>query len=280
MQLDGLAPKGGVRRAAVLGHPIGHSLSPVLHGAAYRALGLPYEYVAIDVTEAGLADFLADCDDSWMGLSLTMPLKRTVLPFLDAVDPVAQRIRAANTVIFSDGERLGFNTDVAGIQTTLREIQVQQYPGDVAILGAGATAAAVLSALVELHPSRVRIAARRVEPALDAVELASEMGLNAEATLWQDSTELLRSDLVISTLPGDAAASFAPHVPHNPGKLLDVTYSPWPTTLAGAWDRAGGTVAPGYRMLLWQAAVQVELMTGFQAPVSAMFEALEAALEG
>ncbi|MCH9816809.1 MAG: shikimate dehydrogenase, partial [Actinomycetia bacterium] len=164
-----------MKRAAVLGHPIRHSLSPVLHSAAYQALGLPYEYNAIDVTEAGLAGFVADCDDAWLGLSLTMPLKRTVLPLLDAVDPVAERIRAVNTVIFSEGERLGFNTDVAGIQTTLREIDVQQYPGDVAILGAGATAAAVLSALVDLHPSRVRIAARRVEAALDAVELASEM---------------------------------------------------------------------------------------------------------
>ncbi len=252
----------------------------MLHSAAYQALGLPYEYTAIDVTVAGLADFVADCDDSWLGLSLTMPLKRTVLPLLDAVDPVAERIRAVNTVIFSDGERLGFNTDVAGIATTLREIEVQQYPGDVAILGAGATAAAVLSALVDLHPSRVRIAARRVEAALDAVELASEMGLNAEATLWQDNTDLLRSDLLVSTLPGDAAATLAPHIPLQPGKLLDVTYSPWPTTLARAWAEAGGAVAPGYRMLLWQAAVQVELMTGFQAPVSAMSDALLAALEG
>lgn len=278
--MDGLATPVGLKRAAVLGHPIRHSLSPDLHLAAYQALGLPYEYTAIDVTEAGLADFLSQCDDAWLGLSLTMPLKRAVLPLLDAVDPVAERIRAANTVIFSEGERLGFNTDIAGIQTALREVGVQQYPGDVAILGAGATAAAVLSALVDLHPSRVRIAARRVEPALDAVELARELGLNAEATLWQDSPDLLRSEVVVSTLPGNAASFLAPAVPRDPGVLFDVTYSPWPTTLARYWQQAGGTVAPGYRMLLWQAAVQVELMTGFQAPVSAMAEALATRLEG
>jgi shikimate dehydrogenase len=280
VQLDELGPNPGIKRAAVLGHPIGHSLSPDLHSAAYRALGLSHEYSGIDVTEAGLADFINSCDDSWLGLSLTMPLKRTILPLLDAVDPVAEQIGAANTVIFSAGERLGFNTDVAGIQTTLREIDIHEYPGDVAIIGAGATAAAVLSALVELHPSRVRIAARRVEAVLDAVELASQLGLNAEATLWQDSPDLLRSELVVSTLPGDAASFLAPAVPPNPGVLLDVTYNPWPTTLAKYWQKAGGAVAPGFRMLLWQAAVQVELMTGFQAPVTAMWEALQDRLEG
>lgn len=274
----GIEPDPSYRRAAVLGHPISHSLSPVLHRAAYRTLGLPWSYDAIDVSESDLPAFLSDLDASWAGLSLTMPLKRSVLALLDAVDPVAEQIGSVNTVVFSNGEKLGFNTDVAGIGATLKEAGAGEFPGEVVILGAGATAASTLAAVVELRPRRVRICARRSGASAELESLASRLGLNAQAWPWQETGQTLTSEIVISTLPGDAAAQFAAFVPTRPGLLLDTTYSPWPTSLAGAWEVSGGTVAPGYRVLLWQAAMQVELMTGRQAPVNQMWAALKEAI--
>ena len=115
------------RRAAVLGSPIEHSLSPVLHTAAYAALGLAdWTYTAIECDEAGLPALLASRDRQWAGLSLTMPLKRAVLPLLDSTEDLALEVGAANTVLFTDGRRLGYNTDVGGILTALREAGVER----------------------------------------------------------------------------------------------------------------------------------------------------------
>ncbi|HSN06153.1 MAG TPA: shikimate dehydrogenase, partial [Candidatus Angelobacter sp.] len=109
------------RRAAVLGHPVEHSLSPALHRAAYAALGLDWVYERVDVTPEGLRAFLDSLDGSWAGLSLTMPLKSDVLPLLDAVDPVAAATGAVNTVVLADGRRTGANTDVGGMVAALDE---------------------------------------------------------------------------------------------------------------------------------------------------------------
>src|SRR4051794_31368341 len=127
-------------RCAVLGSPIGHSLSPLLHRTAYDVLGLAgWTYDAVEVDEAGLGDFLVGLDDTWRGLSLTMPLKRTVLPLLDSVSPVAEAAGAVNTVLIGDAGRIGDNTDVPGAVAALRE----RYTGPVStavVVGAGATA--------------------------------------------------------------------------------------------------------------------------------------------
>src|SRR5579859_6111990 len=103
-------------RAAVLGSPIAHSLSPVLHRAAYRELGLAgWSYEAIECDEAGLPALLDGCGPEWAGLSLTMPLKRAVLPLLGTADTVSREVGAANTVVFAGGARQGHNTDVPGM---------------------------------------------------------------------------------------------------------------------------------------------------------------------
>ena len=112
-------------KAAVLGSPIAHSLSPVLHQAGYAALGLPgWTYTAIECDEAGLPGLLAACGPDWAGLSLTMPLKRAVLPLLDTTDPVAAAVGGANTVVFSRGRRQGYNTDVRGMVAAMAEAGV------------------------------------------------------------------------------------------------------------------------------------------------------------
>ena len=109
-------------KAAVLGSPIAHSLSPVLHRAGYQALGLDgWSYQAIECDEARLPALISGCGPDWAGLSLTMPLKRAVLPLLDEAEPLVAEVGAANTVIFDAGRRSGHNTDVPGMIAALAE---------------------------------------------------------------------------------------------------------------------------------------------------------------
>lgn len=260
-----------MNRAGVLGSPIAHSLSPSLHRAAYVALGLGWAYDAYEVDESGLPAFFAELDESWAGLSLTMPLKSAVIPLLDHVDEVAGLITSVNTVLPVDGGWRGTNTDVFGIVRSLTERGVSK-PRRATVLGAGATARSAIPALAELSVREVRIIARRPESAADLVRLAGQFGLRGVAEPYKPSVDLLRSDVVISTLPGDAAAPWAACATDAAGTLLDSSYHPWPTPLAGAWP--GERVASGREMLLWQAVRQVELMTGLPAPVEAMAAAL------
>src|SRR5262249_33363122 len=139
---------GLMPRAAVLGSPIGHSLSPVLHLAAYDALGLDWRYQAVDCDEHRLRPFLAALDGEWVGLSLTMPLKRLALELADEVSPLAAMVGAANTLLHRDGSWFAENTDVGGIVDALREAGVER-PRTAVILGAGGTAQAALAALRE-----------------------------------------------------------------------------------------------------------------------------------
>ena len=141
-------------RAAVLGHPIAHSLSPALHRAAYEWAGLNWRYDACDVTEDSLADFVAACGPEWAGLSLTMPLKRAIIPLLDEVSPLAASVDAVNTVVFRDGIALGDNTDIPGMVSAISA--VQRSPLSTAcILGGGATARSALVAIARLGAREV-----------------------------------------------------------------------------------------------------------------------------
>jgi shikimate dehydrogenase len=267
------------RRAAVLGSPIAHSLSPTLHRAAYRALGLDWSYDAIEVDAPGLPDFLAGLDTSWVGLSLTMPLKEAVLPLLDAMSPLAQATRSVNTLLLGDDTRAGHNTDVTGIVRAVLEAAPTANLESVTIIGAGATARSAAAAARELDARELIVVARRPEAAGDVVATAEALGIQSTRVRgWDAAAEALVTDLVISTVPGDAASSLAPGVPAAPRVLLDVTYHPWPTALARAWAMAGGTAIPGSQMLLWQAVRQVRLMTGREAPAAAMADALASAL--
>ncbi|MFO7253631.1 MAG: shikimate dehydrogenase [Actinomycetes bacterium] len=263
-------------RAAVLGSPIAHSLSPVLHRAAYRALGLDdWHYDRFECDETGLAAFLEGLDSSWRGLSLTMPLKRAVLPLLDTVTPLAEQVGGANTVVLRDGARHGDNTDVYGIVAALREAGVTA-PGSAAIIGGGATAASAVAALRELGLDKAVIWVREVARAGGVLAAAKRLGVAIEVrTLDRFDPD---AELVISTLPAGAADPLAPRLAGVPA-VLDVVYAPWPTALARAVAARGGTVVGGLAMLLHQAVRQVELMTGrADVPVEAMRAAGEAEL--
>ncbi|ASU84641.1 shikimate dehydrogenase [Nocardiopsis gilva YIM 90087] len=280
-------------RAAVLGSPIEHSLSPVLHSAAYTGLGLAGEwsYGRFECDEAGLPGFVAGCDATWAGLSLTMPLKKVALELADAADGLAVEVGGANTLVFREGRVHAYNTDVAGIMAALREAGIAEVRS-ATVLGGGATAASAVAALRGLGaraPGAITVLARDPARAAGVEEAAERMGLRIDARPLSEIEKHVDADLVVSTLPAGAADGLAPVVAAGRAPLFDVVYTPWPTELARAvaegaptdtgGPAAGRTVVGGFPMLLHQAAVQVELMTGVeQAPVEAMRAAGEAEL--
>jgi shikimate dehydrogenase len=316
------------RRAAVLGSPIAHSLSPALHRAAYAALGLDgWIYTAIECDEAGLPGLLASCDSAdpggrppqtppgghdpggrppqtppgghdqggrppqtppgghdpggrppqtppggrWAGLSLTMPLKRAVLPLLDRTEPLAVEVGGANTVVFADGQRHGYNTDVPGLVAALAEAGVTAPPG-ATILGAGATACAALAALRATGLAAAVVQVRDQARAGHLLAAARRLGMTVE--LRPFGSQVRDGDLLISTVPAGSADFYAERAVDaraRPSAVLDVVYYPWPTPLAAAAAQSDVIVVSGFDLLVHQAARQVELMTGLEpAPLAAM----------
>ena len=269
------------RSAAVLGKPVGHSLSPVLHRAAYRALGLTgWRYTAIECDEPELAGLLARSGTDVVGYSCTMPLKRQVLRVATSASPAASAIGAGNTLLRTANGWHADNTDWIGIRDALAAASVPAA-GRVVVLGAGGTAQAALAALTDGEPPRqVQVLVREPGRAGELLATASRLALPVTVAPLADPQPWLAADLVISTLPAGAADGYAGWAFTAGQALLDAVYSPWPTPLAAAFTAAGAPVISGAAMLLYQAARQVELMTGSAAPVEAMRAALRAALPG
>lgn len=298
-------------RCAVLGQPIAHSLSPVLHNAAYRALGLTeWAYDRHEVGEDGLDAFLKGLDPTWAGLSLTMPLKRTIQPYGTPRNLWAKELKVANTVVFDwlddDNDASGdsgdapvlttanghratlrlFNTDVIGIQLAFEHAKRERnVVNDTAtrertalVIGNGNTAASAVAAATMMHDvGHIIVAARHpgrntslkpvAERFISAPAPYREIDLNDPAALLAAAAE---ASYVISTIPGHAADATADLIASArrsqdaplTGLLLDVVYDPRPTKLMRAWRERGGTAIGGEEMLLYQALVQVLLMTG------------------
>ncbi|MFI6282509.1 shikimate dehydrogenase [Streptomyces sp. NPDC050988] len=268
------------RRAAVLGSPIAHSLSPVLHRAAYQELGLDdWSYDRFEVDEAALPGFVGKLGPEWAGLSLTMPLKRAVIPLLDEISETASAVEAVNTVVFTeDGRRLGDNTDVPGMVAALRERGIEQVDS-AAILGAGATASSALAALARICTGEVVAYVRSQARAAEMRQWGERLDVEVRTEDWADAEHALRAPLVIATTPAGTTDVLSSVVPERPATLFDVLYDPWPTALAARWSAYGGAVVSGLDLLVHQAVLQVEQMTGrAPAPLDAMRTAGEKAL--
>jgi shikimate dehydrogenase len=269
------------RRAAVLGSPISHSLSPALHRAAYRALGLSdWFYDAHEVPEPALGGFVAGLGPYWAGLSLTMPLKEAAFDVADEVSPLARQVGAINTLLRRpDGGWRADNTDVYGVAQALREAGRDQV-AEALVLGSGATARSVVAALASLGCARVTFAVRSGARAR-TLDQARRAGLEVDVVrLDQVGVRLGQAPVVVSTLPAGAltGAVLAAGTRCPDHLLLDVVYAGWPTPLAVTFQGAGAVVVDGLEMLIHQAAQQVHLMTGLRAPVAAMRAAGQAAL--
>ncbi|MEU5252237.1 shikimate dehydrogenase [Streptomyces longwoodensis] len=268
------------RRAAVLGSPVAHSLSPVLHRAAYEALGLTgWTYDRFEVDEAALPGFVDGLGAEWAGLSLTMPLKRAVIPLLDEISETAASVEAVNTLVFGeDGRRTGDNTDVPGMVAALREHGIEEVES-AAVLGAGATASSALAALSRVCTGEVVAYVRSEARAAEMRRWGERLDVELRTARWEDAAEALRAPLVIATTPAGTTDALAHAVPERPATLFDVLYEPWPTMLAARWSMVGGAVVGGLDLLVHQAVLQVEQMTGrVPAPLDAMRKAGEHAL--
>ncbi|WP_404194970.1 shikimate dehydrogenase [Streptomyces tauricus] len=267
-------------RAAVLGSPIGHSLSPVLHRAAYGELGLHnWSYDRFEIDEAALPEFIGKLGPEWAGLSLTMPLKRAVIPLLDEISDTAASVEAVNTVVCAeDGRRVGDNTDIPGIVAALRERGIEQVES-AAVLGAGATASSALAALARVCTGEVVAYVRSAARAAEMRQWGERLDIEVRTADWSDAGQALRAPLVIATTPAGATDALAPSVPERPATLFDVLYDPWPTELAARWSAYGGVVVSGLDLLVHQAVLQVEQMTGLApGPVDTMRTAGEKSL--
>ena len=277
-----LGEPGQVLRAAVLGSPVAHSLSPVLHRAGYAAVGLTdWEYEAHEVDVAALPGFVAGLGPEWRGLSLTMPLKEAAPALAREVSDVARRAAAANTLVRRpDGGWDATNTDVAGVFGALAP-HLGATPERALVIGAGATARSAVLALAGLGVTTLTVRARDTARAADLLAWALDLGVGirsgsvAGIAPWLTSAD----DVVVSTVPPDGAADVAATVPaRHPGLLLDVVYAGWPTPVARAAAAAGMTVVSGLDLLVHQAGEQFRLFTGHEAPLRAMWDAGRAAL--
>ena len=265
-----------------------HSLSPVLHSAAYEALGLDWTYEAIDVDAAGLQEFLAGRDDSWAGLSLTMPLKFEAARLADFVEPQAKLVGTVNTLVSSGlgqyRQWVGANTDIHGVVAVFAEARVASVSRAV-VIGAGATATSALAALGSMRAANPSVLVRDRARAGSLMRAASKMGVQprfVDLASAEALEALATADVVVSTIPADAGGELAERLQRGgvgtSGHLLDVVYAPLVTPLAQGWSRGGGTAISGVRMLLHQAGEQVRLMTGLTAPLGAMEAALNRVL--
>ncbi|MDO5048369.1 MAG: shikimate dehydrogenase [Actinomycetaceae bacterium] len=266
-------------RSFVIGQPIAHSLSPVLHNAAYAELGLDHEFSKLEVAPSDLSDFVKSLDEDVLGLAVTMPHKQQIMGLLDAIEPLAEAVGAVNTVVPSSKVLSGFNTDVYGIVQAIREAGGAPEGGRAVILGARATASSALAALGHLHIRDVDVVARNFAGPGYIALAETRLGVTTNHIPWRDEARAIAAmnsaDVIVSTLPSGRADQWAKLYQPKPGAVvLDAAYDPWPSELAKAARAGGARVASGYSMLLHQACQQVELMTGRSAPVDAMRSAL------
>ncbi|WP_215523154.1 shikimate dehydrogenase [Varibaculum prostatecancerukia] len=254
--------------AAVIGSPITHSLSPALHLAAYRDLGLEIDYRRIEVKKDEVESFLESWPEELAGLSVTMPLKQVIIPLLSQVDGLAKAVGAVNTVVpFPGGITAGFNTDVYGIVAAIKEVKGRDWsPKKAVIIGSGATASSALAALVELGTGQINLVARRVSGAGNAVQAATRLGIDpgyVPLAAPDKAREILETaDLIISTVPREVLDDFYKTISFGPDQtVLDIVYDPWPSVLVKRVTNIGGSIISGKLMLLHQAVMQVKLFT-------------------
>ncbi|GAA3902819.1 shikimate dehydrogenase family protein [Microbacterium invictum] len=243
----------------VWGDPIAHSLSPALHTAAYRHLGWDWTYGRRRVDEERFTAELAGLDDRFRGLSLTMPLKSAAYRAAARRDARAELTCAVNTLRLTPDGPIGFNTDVGGVVAALRE-EGMDAVAEARIVGAGATATSALVALAELGAQRVEVAARRPLAVAGLEALGERIGIAVTPVSLAAST-FADVPLTIATLPGDArvATHTADGLAGSGGRLLDVVYGHWPTSLSEAWEAAGNRAVSGATMLLHQAVLQIRV---------------------
>lgn len=277
-----------MKRLAVIGWPVKHSISPTIQRAALQKLGIDASYDREEVSPEDLPSFVAALrSGAWLGINVTIPHKETIIPLLDRLSPGAAAIGAVNTVVVDEGRLSGHNTDAAGFIESLRGQGSHSPAGErVALLGAGGAARAVLWSLVEGGAGRVTLFNRHRERA---------ESLAAAARSWRGETELFvepwTEDALARTVPECSLVVNATSVGLSAGDtpiagglverhalVVDLIYNPRPTRLLREARARGARTLDGLPMLVYQGAAAFELWTGKAAPVQEMLAAAETAL--
>lgn len=276
---------GETKVYGLLGYPVAHSVSPAMHNAAFKALGMNCIYAAFPVHPEFLGDATASVRALGLGgVNVTVPHKETVLSFLDQLAEEARLIGAVNTIVVRDGKLVGHNTDAGGFSRSLTE-QGFELPGKrVVVLGAGGAARAVAVQMALSGAERVVFVNRTIERAEALAGLVSGLGCDTVVRSWSDrllGREIGDADLVVQT----TALGMHPHVDDSPpvdarwfhtGQLVyDLVYNPRHTRFLQKAALAGARTASGLRMLLYQGVQAFELWTGRKAPVEEMRRALD-----
>jgi shikimate dehydrogenase len=246
-------------KAAVLGSPISHSLSPQLHSLAYEFLGIKGSYTSFDVPAGTLKDFLQDKLRDWTGFSLTMPLKEEAITCASFIDPLAKKISSGNTLINENGSWKLFSTDVMGFQKAW-QFHNSSQPKSILIIGSGATARAAAAAF-DSTGSFIQILHR--SPEREESIRGSVENSQLDFLPWMYTDQILNCDLVINTTPKFALDQFASQIREEPlGIFFDVIYDPWPTEFAKAWMKSGARIISGLELLISQGIEQIRMFTG------------------
>ena len=256
--------------AAVLGSPIAHSLSPLIHSLAYEQLGIAAHYEAIEVKAGGLASFLSQTDKNC--LSLTMPLKEEAMKVADVVSDVAARISCGNTLSLRDGKWNLTSTDVSGFDNALKMHGIEKVDS-VLIIGAGATARAAIASVSAIATS-VAVVSRNPER-----EAAMNQASLVDVTYlpWEVTSQINTAALVINTTPNQAADFFTSSINSPSGTFFEVLYHPWPTSMSKVWSKSSGHVIDGLDLLIHQAISQIEIFAGLTCDRQLLYTKMRAA---
>ncbi len=275
------AISGKTRLCGVIGDPIEHTMSPVMHNAAFRQMGLDYLYVPFRVKQEELARAMQGMRAlNIRGLNVTIPHKVAVIQFLDRLDPLAEKIGAVNTIVNDDGVLSGYNTDGAGFLRALLEKKIEPQGKNIVIVGAGGASRAISFFLAD-RGAHLVILNRLLE--LDwAKELASRISqiFNKEV----EALELNRENLIRALGKADilvnaTSVGMTPNIDETPVAsdllkpeltVFDVVYNPIKTRLLREAEAAGAKIINGIDMLVWQGALAFEKWTGVKAPVELM----------
>ncbi len=282
---------------AVLGHPVGHSLSPELHNAAFEALGLPYVYVAHDVEPGKVSEVLEGIRAmGYRGLSVTIPHKVEAMHAVDQVDPTAQGIGCINTVVNDDGRLLGYNSDGLGAISALRNAGADPQGKKVLVLGSGGAARAIVVTLArEAPPEQLTILGVKMDELKTLVDDAQNQGAQNQGAQSQASIvggqftplslqdEMAKAEILlhcspVGMHPNENSSLVPPEMLHGEITVFDVVYNPRRTKLLQDAHTAGCRTIEGIEMFLGQAIVQFELWTGAKAPAEVMRQVVEAKL--
>ena len=268
----------------IIGDPIEHTMSPAMHNAMYKAMGLDFVYVSFPVASAELGQAIAGMKAlNIRGLNVTIPHKVAVIPFLDRLDVLADRIGAVNTIVNDKGALTGFNTDAMGFLKALVERDIEPTGKKVLLLGAGGAARAIGFILAE-ERAHLTILNRKQELSW-AKDLADCLSQNYAVKV--SAGELNRKNLREAIASADilvnaTSVGMSPNVSQSPVPadllcsnlvVFDIVYNPYQTQLLREAKEAGAQTISGLEMLVWQGALAFEKFTGKQAPVELMREA-------